>query len=212
MLELQPDYKFYPSLLDAYKWYQASEQDEAEQDLINKINRVPFKSDAADKGTWFNELIDISLKGIEKHEECYLTGCARQLVEKLQGAAKQVFTKTFLNVDGKIVELYGYIDYVKQDFITDLKTTARAYELGKYKDSLQLHLYPFSLINAGNEINYFEFLVCDFKSVFSEVYKVNYEESKAVLIDACRELIRFIEIKKNLITDKKIFAKDSIAA
>lgn len=211
MLQSQPEYRFYPSLLDAYKWYQASEQDEAEQELINKINRVPFQSDAADKGTWFNELIDTSLKGLEKHGECYLTGCALQLAERLQGAAKQVFTSTTLDVDGKIVELYGYIDYVKEDRVIDLKTT-KSYELGKYKDSLQLHFYPFSLINEGNDINYFEFLVCDFNNVYTESYKVDYEASKAILMDACRELIRFIEIKKHLVTDKKIFAQQQIAA
>lgn len=211
MQPLQPDYRFYPSLLDAYKWYQASEEDEAEQELINKINRVPYQSDAADKGTWFNELIDLSLKGIEKHQECYLTGCAKQVVENLRGAARQVYTSTFLEVDGKTVELYGYIDFIKEDRIIDLKTT-RAYELGKYKNSLQLHLYPFSIINAGNEINYFEFLACDFKSVFSEVYKVDYDLSKSILMGCCRELIRFIEIKKSLITDKKVFAQDILLA
>ena len=200
MQPLQPDYRFYPSLLDAYKWYQASEQDEAEHYLINKINRVPFQSDAAEKGTWFNELIDLSLKGFEKHGECYLTGCALDLVERLEGSIKQVYTSTILNVDGKIVELYGYADYVQED------------ELGKYKDSIQLHLYPVSLIDDGNEINYFEFLVCDFKNVYPEIYKVDYEASKAILMNVCRELIRFIEIKKHLIADKKIFAKDSIAA
>ena len=73
----QPNYNIYPSLLDAFGSYINSSQiyqeyygfaeepavseEEFEQqkyqDLINKINRVPFESEAADKGTMFNEVI-----------------------------------------------------------------------------------------------------------------------------------------------------------
>lgn len=209
MQKLQPDYKFYPSLLDSYKWYQQSEGDEAEQEFINKINRVPFQSDAADKGTWFNELIDVSLKGLEKHGIHYLNeNCAYAIMCQLEGSARQVYTSTMIEVNGKLVEIYGYMDYVKQDRVIDLKTT-RAYELGKYKDSLQMHFYPVSLIDAGNEINVFEFLVTDFENVYSELYPVNYQISKAILTSVCRELIRFLEIKRDLITDKKIFNQQS---
>ena len=209
MHQLQPDYKFYPSLLDSYKWYQASESDNSEQELIDKINRKPFSSDAADKGTWFNELIDLCLKGSEKHGVEFLSGPAEIILERLIGSVKQVHTSTTLDVDGKTVELYGYIDYVQQDRVIDLKTT-KSYELGKYKDSLQLHFYPVSLIDEGNEINAFEFLVTDFENVYPEVYMVDYNRSKNILIDACRELIRFVEIKKDLITDKKIFGGENI--
>jgi hypothetical protein len=204
MLNRQPTYKFYPSLLDAYKWYQASESDEAEKEFLDKINRIPFQSDLADKGTWFNDLIDLGLKGEEKHDLNYLTGCAAHIVKSLYGSAKQVYTSTIIEVDGQLVELYGYMDYVNRDRVIDLKTT-KAYELGKYKDSLQLHFYPVSLIDGGNEINEFEFLVTDFTNVFSEVYPVNYEASKLKLVDACKELIRFLEYKKDLVTNLKIF-------
>lgn len=208
--QLRLDYKFYPSLLDSYKWYQQSESEEAEQELIDKINRVPFKSEAADKGTWFNELIDVALKGYDKTPmEDMLTGPALDITMRLQGAAKQVYTSTIIEIDGKIVEVYGYMDYVKQDRVIDLKTT-KSYELGKYKDSLQMHFYPVSLIDAGNEINVFEFLVTDFENVYSELYPVNYRTSRAIISNACRELIRFLEIKKDLITDKKIFNQQSV--
>ena len=211
MQQSQCDYRIYPSLLDAYRWYQASESDSSEQELIDKINRKPFQSDAADKGTWFNALIDLSLKGLEKHGLFYLEGIASDIAVELSGAARQVFTSTQIEVDGKIVELYGYIDYVKEDAVIDLKTT-KEYELGKYKDSLQLHFYPVSLIDEGNHINNFQFLVTDFRNVYREDYDVSYEKSKAILTDTCRELIRFIELKKNLITDKKIFNLLEISA
>jgi len=203
----QPDYKFYPSLLDAYNWYASSENDESENDLINKINRVPFESEAASKGTWFNNFIDQALIGIDKYVTNHLTGYAAEIAQMLKGSAKQVFCKTQIEVDGKLVEIYGYIDYVKEDRVIDLKTTSE-YQLGKYKGSLQLHFYPVALIDEGNDIRSFDFIVTDFKTTYIESYQVNYEVSRKAIVDACKNLIRFIETKRSLITDKKIFGID----
>ena len=53
-------YNFTPSLLDGftqYKKYKNAIQ------LLNRINRVPFESEAADKGTAFNEVIDCIVEG-----------------------------------------------------------------------------------------------------------------------------------------------------
>lgn len=55
---LSVKYKFYATLLDAFQWYLKSEEDEAFQQFIDKLNRVPFTSEAAEKGTRFNELVD----------------------------------------------------------------------------------------------------------------------------------------------------------
>ena len=204
-----PDYKFYPSLLDAYNWYASSENEDAENELINKINRVPFESEAASKGTWFNNLIDQALIGIDKYGTNHLTGYAGDIAEMLKGSARQVFCSTQIEVDGKVIELYGYIDYVKEDRVIDLKTTSQ-YDLGKYKGSMQLHFYPVALTDEGNEINSFDFIVTDFKNVYTESYPVNYEVSKKEIVNACKNLIRFIETKRKIITDKKIFGMDSI--
>ena len=73
-----PDYCFYATLLDAYQNYLNSDkiwekywgwsdnpphtleefQQEQFHGFINTLNRVPFDSEAADKGTAFNEVID----------------------------------------------------------------------------------------------------------------------------------------------------------
>lgn len=204
----QPKYKFYATLLDAYKWYQVSESDTAEQEFIDKINRVPFYSEAAEKGTAFNEVIDafIDGKGLVSYNNGFefnetLIGT---IGYALQGSISQIHTSTFINTNYGLVELYGYIDYINQDKAIDLKTT-KNYDLGKYKNSMQRHLYPVSLIDNGNEINQFEFLVTDFKDVYSEVYNIDYKESKAILIETCIGMIQFLEAKKNLITDMKVF-------
>ena len=77
----QPSYRIYPSLLDKFdKYLRADEEVESfwnidnetgeykrspeeieenlKQDLLDAINRVPFESEAADKGTAFNAIID----------------------------------------------------------------------------------------------------------------------------------------------------------
>ena len=77
----QPSYRIYPSLLDKFdKYLRADEEVEnfwnidnetgeykrspeeieesLKQDLLDAINRVPFESEAADKGTAFNAIID----------------------------------------------------------------------------------------------------------------------------------------------------------
>lgn len=74
----QPKYRFYATLLDTFMNYVESDavwekywgwsdapphtpeefRQEQFQQLIDRINRVPFDSEAADKGTAFNEVID----------------------------------------------------------------------------------------------------------------------------------------------------------
>lgn len=78
MQTAQPNYRIYATLLDAFTAYQkcdvsydkyyawsetpeyTPEEWEAKQrkELIDRINRVPFDSEAADKGTAFNEVVD----------------------------------------------------------------------------------------------------------------------------------------------------------
>ena len=73
-----PKYRIYPTLLDSFTQYERAEADyeqyygwsenpsisleefcaQREKELIDRINRVPFESEAADRGTVFNELVD----------------------------------------------------------------------------------------------------------------------------------------------------------
>lgn len=85
----QPKYRIYPSLLDKFEDYLRADEEaesffnvdrdtgeykrspdeieaELKRSLIDAINRVPFSSEAADKGTAFNALID-SMIHLEKH-------------------------------------------------------------------------------------------------------------------------------------------------
>lgn len=78
MQTARPKYKFYATLLDAFTGYLRSDalwerywgfsenpphspeefREKQFQSLIDTINRVPFGSEAADKGTAFNEVVD----------------------------------------------------------------------------------------------------------------------------------------------------------
>ena len=81
--------KFTPSLLDAFQQYLDSEQlyekfygrteepsltyqeyeEKQFKELIDKINRVPFESEAADKGSCLNEVIDCIVLGVKSTRE-----------------------------------------------------------------------------------------------------------------------------------------------
>ena len=87
----QPKYRLYPSLLDKFGQYLRADEEaesffnidsetgeykktpdevetELKQSLIDAINRVPFDSEAADRGTAFNAIID-GLIHLQPHKE-----------------------------------------------------------------------------------------------------------------------------------------------
>lgn len=198
---LQPKYKFYPSLLDQFEKYlhvdrefentfnqdqatgeykKTHEEIEAEmkQSLLDSINRVPFDSEAADKGTVFNEIVDcfihnkrsdkVRMKGDLKNDTITAVYNNRTFVfsyrfcckaaEYFHGSASQVLVKAHLDTRYGIVELYGYIDELNRNKVYDIKTTGR-YEFGKYSEGWQRHVYPYCLVETGlvTEIEAFEY-------------------------------------------------------
>lgn len=207
----QPKYRFYATLLDSFYWFLNSESETAEQEFIDKINRVPITDEKAlermNKGTELNNLVDMILADRSIVQEQFKSEVVDELLNYLDGSVAQHRTETIIRCNGVDVLVYGVVDYIKENKCIDLKTTT-AYDLGKYKDSLQRHLYPVSLFNEGVLIDEFEFLVTDFNSVFKEPYKVDLVESNAILSTYCSELIDFIESKRHLITDTKIFTAE----
>lgn len=217
----KPRYNFYPTLLDAFKYYQGSEAEGARQSLLNKINRIPeLDPDALyrmGKGTALNNLIDCMLTG--KATTCttqtiiwegyeFKSEVVMELYNRLPGALTQQFTAAEIETDLGMVRLYGYMDYIQAEKVIDLKTT-KAYTLGKYRDSVQRHLYPFCLAHNGCRMEAFEFLVTDGTDVFSESYTCDLRESEMELREVCDGMIRFIEAERENITDTKVFGLDT---
>ena len=191
-------YKFYATLLDGYQDYLRSSEiyqeylgfsenpskTEAEfeveqlQGLIDRINRVPFDSEAADKGTAFKEVVDCLIlncktdradmeimsdrdKGVivvtfkDRKFTFPITLC-REFADYYKGAVPQVYTEAVLSTRYGDVLLYGYIDELMPTCVHDIKTTGK-YSVGKYLHHWQHIVYPFALQQEGNDISDFEY-------------------------------------------------------
>jgi hypothetical protein len=240
-------YKFYATLLDSFQNYiessklwnmywggsenpSISEEDferEQFQGLIDRINRVPFESEAADKGTCYNELIDCLIlnKKPEKEMEfktykdlgviaaaykSYIWEFPLDLTLKIRDYFKdsipQVHVSAPLETKYGTVELYGYIDELLPFKVCDLKTTGK-YNAFKFRDHWQHMVYPYCLIESGNLINDFEYVVTDFKQIYIEQYSFVTERDVPLLVEHCERFIEFLESNRELITDKKIFGE-----
>ena len=144
----------------------------------------------------------------------------KSIAEYFKGSLSQVFTSATIDTEFGEVELYGYIDVLRENKVFDLKTTSR-YEFGKYSKYWQRHIYPYTLIESGacTEINSFEFTAYVLKGgtsrtplitgvQYAEVYQYNHEQSKMLLKNICERFCQFLEDNRELITNKKIFNEE----
>lgn len=232
-------YKFYPTLLDSFqnylnraelyqKYYGFSETppySEVEWDekmfkeLIDKINRVPFESKEADKGTAFNEVVDciienrtseimfissklrtgfISVQFKDNQFEFEKSLCF-EFADYFKGALTQQRVSGTIETCYGLVEVYGVIDELMPLSIHDIKTTSN-YEAFKYKNNWQHIVYPYC-----TGITDFEYNITDFKDTYTEKYVFDKERDTERLKKHCEQFIEFLEQNKDLITDKKIF-------
>lgn len=191
------DFQIYPSLLIKYQdlldyrlvaeepWNKDSEGNykltpeemyvKIEAELIDSINRCPkTPSEAADKGTAFNEIVDcihegrksavegldiVSERGadnkpvairaaINGFDFIFDPGICRETAAFFKGSLTQFFCDAVMHTKFGDVRLYGYIDEWLGDKIYDIKTTSR-YSLGKYEHGWQRHVYPWCVIEMG---------------------------------------------------------------
>lgn len=238
------------------------------QEFIDKVNKVPqLPSEAASKGTAFNEIIDclvkkskptnpaIIIKTIRSGEDlfaarrkkaCYETDYkgaqivpeemkpdesiaqftkigipfiyvasdgfefffdktfCLEVAEYFKDSICQYYTKSMLETSKGVVELHGYIDYLRQDKVFDCKTT-KQYTFGNFQKKWQRYTYPFTLIESGmmNEVNSFEFTVYVLSGgssrsplitgkQYKEVYTYNHEQARTMLTQQCERLAEFL--------------------
>ena len=248
----QPRYNIYATLLDSFQgWLSSSEiwheywsfsddpskteedfEKEQLQSLLNRINRVPLPwedSEAADRGTAFNEVIDCLIAGrksdkmemvsnketgliqvsYNKRIFYFPIALCREFAEYYKNAVSQVYVEATLPTKYGDVLLYGYIDELMPSSVHDIKTTSK-YKAGKFRNNWQHIVYPYCLIENGNNVSEFEYNVAMFGSgnsysSFTEHYRYLPEKDLPRLITVVENLIDFIESNRNLITDKKIF-------
>jgi len=198
----QPSYKIYPSLLDKFDRYLRSDEEvesffnidretgeykrspeeveqELKQSLIDAINRVLFDSEAEDKGTAFNAIIDCYVlheQHVPSESAPYTIFGTKEanLIEvvfpKTEASPGRVFhfdrewcieqAKYFagsvpqLMVSAILPTAYGDVElYGYIDYLKkDIVYDAKTtskYEFGKYKNGWQRHVYPYCLIASG---------------------------------------------------------------
>lgn len=260
----QHKYRIYPSILDKYQKFLDSElvaeefwnkdsddnykltpdemSDMLEQELIDSINRVErVASEAADKGTAFNEIVDCILENRGTERNDILLHSTKEDIKALfndwdfsfdinlcknvalyfWGCIPQYTCSAILPTAYGDVELYGHVDYIGINKIFDLKTT-KQYQFGNYSKYWQRHLYPYCLIESGEmeEVDEFEFTVVKWQErknkpisgeIFKEVYTYSHDKSKEQLTAICESFIEWLEMHRDVITDQKIFGGDNAA-
>lgn len=243
-------YNIYATLLDAFQGYLSSSdvyqqywgfaespsktEDEFEEEqfqgLIDRINRVPFESEAADKGTAFNEVIDCIIENRQSEKmqlvsskeantisatfngNTFVFPCKEtmQYANQFNCAICQVMTEAILPTKYGDVCLYGYIDELMPMSVHDIKTTSK-YSAGKFRKHWQKIVYPYCLNANGNNVKDFEYNVVLFKDksnsfeTFTEYYAYVPERDNKLLTEHVESLIEFLESNRGKITDLKIF-------
>lgn len=248
----QVEYKFYATLLDGFQNYIDSDviwerywgysenpphtpeqfREQQFQSLIDRINRVPFESEAATRGTAFNEVIDCMIlhrnsdkvKIVKARDESgKITGLnttlnertfyfplalVREVADYYQGGLPQQYIQAVLPTIFGDVLLYGYIDYVLPFCTHDLKTTGK-YAVGNYKNHWQHIVYPYALMKNGCNVPDFEYNVVELGKTCYRTYTESYsfvaERDIPKLTQHSEDFIRFLQTNRDLITDKKIF-------
>ena len=204
------------------------------QELIDRINRKPFDSEAADRGTAFNEIIDCMIENRKSsimemsrvyHDDGTLYGIkavynnrtftfhiylCREFANYYKGALTQQRVEAILPTAYGNVLVYGLIDELMPTSVHDIKTTG-SYTVGKFKDHHQHLVYPYALMQNGSDVRTFEYNIVEFNKggyvvdTYTETYVFNPERDIPILTNHCEEFIRFLEENRALITDTKIF-------
>lgn len=138
------------------------------------------------------------------YDFCFDIGLCREIAKYFDGCLCQYRTSAILETSKGEVELYGYIDYLKERTIFDLKTT-KNYTFGNYAKYNQRYAYPYCMEDSGmmKEVREFEFTIYQLAGGNSrcplitgkqnkEVYTYSRKESIEILRQNCERFIDFI--------------------
>lgn len=243
------DYLIYSTLLDGFQSYLSSSElwadywgmsddpskteDEFEkeqfQSVIDRINRKPFDSEAADRGTAFNEVVDCIIEHrnsskmtITSEKESglitaiynnrtftFATALCMEFAQYFKGAVCQFYVEAPLQTKYGKVLLYGFIDELLPHSVHDIKTTEK-YKAGKFRNHWQHIVYPYCLNQTGNSVYQFEYNVAQISktglyTTFTEHYLYNPVRDIRILTEHVERFIEFLQTNRELITDEKIF-------
>lgn len=236
-------YQIYPTLLDAFNSYVNSDRiydqyygysedpaispedfsDQKKQELIDKINRVPYpETEAMAKGTSFGMLVDAAITGVapDELEPVRMDGYVNvkykewnfkfeiDLIKRMKEiigpyAECQTFVSRSIDTKYGEVNLYGYLDYLCPHRIIDLKTTKK-YSAFKFRDSWQHPGYSYCISEETMQQE-FLYLVTDFRMIYQEPYLFKISDIPN-LRNEIEHFIEFVDDSKELIKpESKIF-------
>jgi len=130
------------SLLNSWLYiWKASEEytEKAYSDFVDSLQKVKQPPNEA------------MLLGIAFEDDC-IAGKVPGISEIIEGGAFQYKAKKEIKVDDIDVMLYGKIDVLKAGIVYDIKRTSK-YEVNKYFDSMQHHMY-LTMIPEATEFHY----------------------------------------------------------
>lgn len=143
------------------------------------------------------------------HDFCFDVGFCREIANYYKGCLCQYRTSAILETGKGSVELYGYIDYLRERTIFDLKTT-KSYTFGNYAKYNQRYTYPFCMEKSGMmaEVREFEFTAYQLSGGNSrnplitgkqnkEIYNYSRKQAEEILRQNCERFIEFINDNMN---------------
>ena len=186
-------YRFYPSLLNTYSRFLQGKI--SEQDVLNRINRVPIpQTEAQFRGVSFEDAV---LKKIgEEQFDPQIIATVRQ---KLPSPIVKI--QAYCQYQVGDVMIYGFVDVLGRREAVDIKTTSH-YETQRFLQDHQNFYLP-ALYSRG--IRQMRYLITDFVGVYEEIYPASADFEGQ--LEELYSFKMFLEEHREQITDAKIFAK-----
>ncbi|AEI48303.1 hypothetical protein [Runella slithyformis] len=184
-------YRFYPSLLNTYSRFLQGKL--REQELLDRINRVPIPSTEAQlRGVSFEDAV---LKGIGEDQFDF------NIVQTVRRRLPKPIVKTQVYCQYQIGDalIYGFVDVVGRREAVDLKTTAH-YEPDRFLQDHQ-HFYLPALYHWG--IRQMRYLITDFEQVYEEIYDGTSDFTGQ--LEEVYSFKMFLNEHRELITNVKVF-------
>jgi len=209
-------YNIWATLLNDFSHYQREEGFERggefvpfcnEQDLINKLNRVPTeKTEAILKGVAFETSLQTLTPEVEIEGKVlkFDPELVKSMARITEGSVWQIKVEKTIVISPAIsIKLYGYMDAIKMDTGIDVKTTGQ-YTFPKFDRSFQHKVYLLGANEMGIHLNKFMYLVTDFREYYYEVYPYEPDKFMKELAVISSDLIDFIDSRKGLIINEKL--------
>lgn len=206
-------------------------------DQINRCPKEPIE--VADRGTCFNAIIDWLngaemppdigwyvdkpriVASLNSFRFQFSYDLCQDIADRFKGAISQYRCEAKLPTAYGEVTLYGYLDEWQGCKISDLKTTG-SYKFGKYERKWQRHVYPYCIVESGDstEIKEFEYTAVELSrpteknpiingKIYPEIYTYDHNLSRQRLVGICEQLILWLESRRELISDRRIFGEEN---